>query len=142
MHRTIETHTNNNFKTDYMPELKLKHIQYETNTWKRLLGFMQEENVHLKNRLSEVLKDKFDNNLLEEVEVFQASFIKEDELISFLRNEVAEIDGELLKDIFVDGKMNKGLEKKLVRLRKNLTIAEKRFDKMKLAFKNYLAQNI
>ncbi len=134
--------TNSNFKLDHMPELKLKQLQYETDTWKRLLAFMQEENVHLKNRLSDVLKIKFDNNLLEEVEIFQASFIKEDELISFLRNEVAEIDSELVKDIFVDGKINKMLEKKMTLLRKNLTSAEKRFDKMKLAFKNYLAQNI
>jgi hypothetical protein len=142
MYNTLKYTTLSYLKTDYMPELKLKQLQYESDTWKRLLVFMQEENVHLKNRLSEVLKDKFNNNLLEEVEVFQAGFVKEDELISFLRNEVAEIDSELLKDIFVDGKINKGLEKKLNRLRKNLTSAEKRFDKMKLAFKNYLAQNI
>jgi hypothetical protein len=142
MYNTLKYTTPSYLKTDYMPELKLKQLQYESDTWKRLLVFMQEENVHLKNRLSEVLKDKFNNNLLEEVEVFQAGFVKEDELISFLRNEVAEIDSELLKDIFVDGKINKGLEKKLNRLRKNLTSAEKRFDKMKLAFKNYLAQNI
>ncbi len=129
-------------KTDYMTELKLKQLQYETDAWKRLLGFIQEENVHLKNRLAEVLKDKFNNNLLEEVEIFQAGFIKEDELISFLRNEVAEIDDELDKEIFVDGKVNKKIEKKIYLLRKNLISSEKRFDKMKLAFTNYLAQNI
>jgi hypothetical protein len=142
MYQIIENYTNSHFKTDYMPELKLKQLQYETDTWKRLLGFMQEENVHLKNRLAEVLKDKFDNNLLEEVEVFQTNFLKEDELISFLRNEVAEIDNELLKDIFIDGKIDKKIEKKISQLRKNLTNAEKSFAKMKLSFKNYLSQNV
>jgi tRNA A37 N6-isopentenylltransferase MiaA len=142
MYNTLKYTAISFLKTDDMPELKLKQLQYESDTWKRLLVFMQEENVHLKNRLSEVLKDKFNNNLLEEVEVYQANFLKEDELISFLRNEVAEIDSELVKDIFVDGKLNKKLEKKFNLLRKNLTSAEKRFDKMKLAFKNYLAQNI
>jgi hypothetical protein len=142
MYNTLKYTAISYIKTNNMPELKLKQLRYETDTWKRLLGFMQEENVHLKNRLSEVLKDKFDNNLLEEVEVFQANFLKEDELISFLRNEVAEIDSELVKDIFVDGKINKKLEKKLNLLHKNLAIAEKRFGKMKLAFKNYLEQNM
>ena len=26
-----------------MPELKLKQLQYESDTWKRLLGFMMEK---------------------------------------------------------------------------------------------------
>ena len=54
-------------KLDKIPELKLIQLQYEINTWKRLLSFMSEENIQLKNRLSEVLKNKFDKNLLEEV---------------------------------------------------------------------------
>ena len=53
-----------------MPELKLKQLQNESDSWKKLLGFMMDENIRLKNRLSELLKDKFDKNLLEEVESF------------------------------------------------------------------------
>ena len=75
-----------------MPELKLKQLQFESDTWKRLLVFMMDENIHLKNRLSEVLKDQFDKNLLVEVEGFQNNFIKEDELIGLMRNDVAELD--------------------------------------------------
>jgi tRNA A37 N6-isopentenylltransferase MiaA len=142
MYSTIENHINSTVKKEDMPELKLKQLQYETDTWKRLLCFMQEENVHLKNRLSEVLKDRFNNNLLEEVESFQSSFIKEDELISFLRNEVAEIDEELVKEIFVDGKLNKGIGKKIHQLRNNLSNAEKRFGRIKMSFNNYLSENM
>lgn len=142
MYSIIETNINSKLKSDDMLELKLKQLQYETDTWKRLLCFMQEENVHQKNRLSQVLKDKFNNNLLDEVESFQSSFIKEDELIGFLRNEVAEIDGELVKEIFVDGKLNKGISKKIHQLRNNLTNAEKRFGKIKMSFNNYLSENM
>jgi hypothetical protein len=142
MYPTIENHTNSKLKTQFMPELKLKQLQYETDTWKRLLCFMLEENVHLKNRLSEVLKDRFNKNLLDEVETFQSNFIKEDELISFLRNEVAEIDGELVKEIFVDGKLNKGMEKRIHQFRSNLSNAEKRFGKIKMSFNNYLSENM
>ena len=125
-----------------MAELKLKQLQYETNTWKRLLCFIQEENVYLKNRLAEVLKDKFNVSLLEDVERFQSSFIKEDELIGFLRNEVSEIDGELVKEIFEDGKLNKGIYKRIHQLRNNLSNTEKRFSRIKMSFNNYLSENM
>jgi regulator of replication initiation timing len=125
-----------------MPELKLKQLQYETDTWKRLLGFMMEENIHLKNRLSEVLKDKFDKNLLERVEGFQSNFIREDEMISLLRNDVAELDKLLVREIFEDGTIIKKVDSKLKHLRNNIKNAEKEFSRLKLEFNNYLSENI
>ena len=83
-----------------MPELKLKQLQYERDTLKRLLDFMIVENVHMKNRLSEVLQDKFDKNLLKGIEFFQSTFLKEDELIGLLRNDFAELNKLLVIEIF------------------------------------------
>ena len=83
-----------------MPELKLKQLQYERDTLKRLLDFMIDENVHMKNRLSEVLQDKFDKNLLKGIEFFQSTFLKEDELIGLLRNDFAELNKLLVIEIF------------------------------------------
>jgi len=125
-----------------MPELKLKQLQYESDTWKRLLGFMMDENIHLKNRLSEVLKDKFDKNLLVEIEGFQNNFIKEDELIGLLRNDVAGLDKLLEREIFEDGKIVNEIDKRLKNLRNNIVYAEKQFGKLKLEFNNYLSENI
>ena len=67
-----------------MSEVKLRQLKYESDTWKRLLGFVMEENIHLKNRLSEVLKANFDKNLLNDVENFYSEFIRADELIGLL----------------------------------------------------------
>ncbi|MFN0082154.1 MAG: hypothetical protein ACKVOM_06510 [Ferruginibacter sp.] len=142
MYPPIETNIRSKLNMDGVPGLKLKQLQYETDTWKRLLCFMLEENIHLKNRLSEVLKDRFNNQLLDELENFQNGFIKEDELISFLRNEVAEIDGELVKEIFLDGKLNKEMDKRIHHLRNILSNAEKRFGKIKMSFNNYLSENM
>ena len=83
-----------------MPELKLKQLQYERDTLKRLLEFRRDENVHMKNRLSEVLQDKFDKNLLKGIEFFQSTFLKEDELIGLLRNDFAELNKLLVIEIF------------------------------------------
>jgi regulator of replication initiation timing len=125
-----------------MPELKLKQLQYEADTWKRLLGFMMDENIHLKNRISQILKDRFDENLLEEVEVFQNNFVKEDALIGLLRNDVAELDKLLQKEVFEDGTIVKNVESKLKKLRHNIKNAEKQFGKLKMDFNNYLSENI
>lgn len=131
-----------NLKPEYMPELKLKQLQYEADTWKRLLGFMIDENIHLKNRLSEILKDGFDNNLLDEVESFQSRFVNEDQMIGLLRNEVAELDKLLVREAFEDGSIIKQVDKKLKKLRDNIQNAEKQFGKLKSEFNSYLSENI
>jgi len=124
-----------------MSELKLKQLQYKTDTWKRLLGFMLDENIHLKNRLSEVLKDKFNKNLLEDVENFQSSFIKEDELIGLLRHDVTELDKLLVMEIFEDGKIIKEIDRRMTKLRNNIINAERQFGKLKSEFNSYLSEN-
>ena len=125
-----------------MPELKLKQLKYETDTWKRLLDFMTEENIRFKNRISEILKDRFDKNLLEEVDGFQGRFIKLDEVISLLRDDIVEMDNLPAGRIFEDGMIIKETCKKMKRLRNNIATAESLFVKMKSEFNNFLAENI
>lgn len=125
-----------------MPDLKLKQLQYESDTWKRLLTFMMDENVHLKNRLSEVLKDGADNILLVEMENFQNNFVREDEVISLLRKDIAEVDKLLVREVFEDGKIIKHLHKKIKTLRGNIVEVEKKFGQLKSDFHSYLSENI
>jgi hypothetical protein len=125
-----------------MPKLKLKQLQYESDTWKRLLGFMMEENSYLKNRISEILKDKFNKNLLEKLEYFQSRLVKEDGLIGLLRNDVAELDKLLEREIVENGKIIKEIDKTLKRLRNNIIVIEKQFGKLKLEFNSFLLENI
>ena len=125
-----------------MPELKLKQLQFESNAWKRLLCFMMDENNHLKNRIAEILKDDVDKNLLEEIENFQSNFIKQDELINLLRNDAAELDKLLMKEIFEDGKIIKEINKKLKDLRNNIPTIEKQCTRVKLEFNSYLLETL
>ena len=142
-HPLQKTITNyKHLKLDYMPELKLKQLQYESDGWKRLLRFMMDENIHLKNRLSEVLRDQFDKKFLVEVEGFQNNFIKEDELIGLMRNDVAELDKLLVREIWEDGKISNEIDRRLKNIRNNIIIADRQFDKLKLEFNNYLSENI
>lgn len=125
-----------------MPDLKIRQLQYESDTWKRLLGFIVEENVRLKNRLSEVLQDKFDKSLLEEVENFQTKFVKEDELVFLLRNDVAEYDKLLTRASFENGSLYCEIDNKLKKLRSTMPDAENQFGKLKSDFNSYLSENI
>ena len=125
-----------------MPELKLKQLLYECDTWKRLLAFMIEENIYRKNRIAEILKHKFNKDLLPEVENFQNRFIKEDELINILRDDIAELDKLLQRQGFEDGKIIKEIERKQNRLRNNMLVAEKHFNKLQAEFNSYLSENV
>jgi hypothetical protein len=121
-----------------MPVMKLKQLQYENETWKRLLGFMTDENVHMKNRVSDVLVNSTDKSLLEQLEVFLNRFIKEDERIGLLRNQAAELDKLLVKELFEDGRTMKEAVVKLERIRGNIKTAEKQFASLKVEFNNFL----
>ena len=71
------------------PEKKIIQFQTEIETWKKLLNSGMEENVLLKNKLADILKNNYDQN--EEIEEFQTKVIKED-VIHSLRRDVNELD--------------------------------------------------
>ncbi len=125
-----------------MPELKLKQLQYEVDSWKRVLRFLTEENIFLKSRLSVVIKDRFDKRLLIDAEEFQTRFLKKDNLISLLRNEMAELEKLLAIGMFENGILINEIERKFKSLRNNISSTESEFKKMKMEFSSYLAEKI
>lgn len=126
-----------------MTGLKIAQLRYESETWKRLLEFIMDENIQLKYRLSDVLKNNFDKYFLEQLENFQSNFVKQDNLVSVLRNDVAELDKLLVgDDSCEDGKTMKEIDKKMKILRNNINNAEKQFSQMKAAFISYLSENM
>jgi len=94
----MEKNDGNRIAVQHIPNLKLKQLQYEAGTWKRLLLFMSDENICLKNRLSEILKGPFNGSLLDELENFQSRFIREDELLLFMRSDFVALDKLLQLD--------------------------------------------
>lgn len=121
---------------------KINQLQAEVNTWKRLLNFFSDENVCLKNRLAEILKNGFDRKLLEEFENFQTKFIKQDEMITFLRNDIAELNKLLLNEKLGIGVNENTIDRKLEHLRKNMANSEGRFFQLQLNFNTYILENM
>lgn len=125
-----------------MIDLKIKQILHEVETWKRMLLYMQEENIHLKNRLSEVLKDRFDKNMLEVVEVFQNKFLMQDYLMNNLKKEVASIEDIIYPKIISVKTIDNPSQKSISAMRNNIELAEKTFADIKSEFNHYLLENI
>lgn len=125
-----------------MIDLKLKQIKHEVETWRRSLLYMQDENIHLKNRLSEVLKDRFNKKMLEVVEVFQSKFIMQDDLITSLKKEVAAIEESMYPKKYSSIIITHPSEKNIAAIRDNLEVAEKMFAGIKTDFNHYLTENI
>ena len=126
-----------------MPELQIQQLQFEINALKRLLAFMMDENVHLKNRIPEILKNSFENKMLGKVEIFHNRFIMEDELIGMLRNNVAELDKLLqVQKVVQDKKSIHDIEKKVRKLSFNMENTESQFMKLKADFNTFLLENV
>jgi uncharacterized protein Yka (UPF0111/DUF47 family) len=80
------------------PELKIRQFRHESDTWKRNLEFMMQENVYLKNRLAEVLQTiSGDEDILDTAEHYQNEFIQEDEMIYLLRRDIAKLDNLMFR---------------------------------------------
>jgi len=122
-----------------MCETKLKQVQYETEAWQRLLCSMIEENIHLKSNLCEVLKGGLKNCLLEELEIFLNSFIRQDEFINLLRNDLAELNKILKKEVVKDEKIMNEINRRVHEFRNEILIAERRSSDLKIDFNNYLS---
>lgn len=117
---------------------KIRQLEYESDTWKRQLAFMTDENVHLKERLTETLKDKQQGPTLEEAEIFLNQFIEQDSVITILRNNVAEFDRLLKRERFEDGLLINAVVAKHTHLEEDLLIARKKFEDMKIRFNRHI----
>ncbi len=122
----------------------VNQYQIEIEGWKRIITFIKDENVHLKNLLSGVVKDLDTDDivLLERIEYFQNKFLDEDEIIKYLRDDISEQDKALIKDIYEDRLSLKTLEHQQIKLRKRLEISEQKFNTLKFEFNNYLGKNL
>lgn len=121
---------------------KITQFRHESDTWKRYLQFIQQENNHLKTRLSQVLQHDTDEQFLERAEYFQSKFIAEDDTVNMLRQDIHELDNMLLKEIPEDPSTVKELQKRLKKMHKDMEIVERQFSKLKSDFNLYLTESL
>lgn len=118
----------------------VKQFQYERDSWKRTLRFLEEENMCLKNRLADVVKDTVDENLLRKAEIFQNRFLNADDLFNLLRSDIVEFD-KLLAQSFQDSPALRIAEGECRIIRNLMNIVERKFTCYRRDFNNYLIEN-
>ena len=118
-------------------EKSVRQFQTEIEDWKKILNSRMDENVLLKSRLSDIVKNNYDQNLLEEIEEFQTQFIREDELINSFRRDVNDLDNLLYSRMFEVGKMEKSFDIKMDKLDKDIANSVTRFRILQSAFDDF-----
>jgi hypothetical protein len=116
-------------------------LALEVESWTRLLRFLSDENVQIKIRFANVLKNFEDNRHLIQLEQFNDSFISQDELIKLLRNEVEGVARILRSDDVNIREQAALLEKKATGLRKNIQVAEQQFVQLRRRFDQFQHDN-
>ncbi len=117
----------------------LAQIKNESDSWNRSLSFMMDENIHLKRWLMQLLKSGVDKDMLETAEDYHGYFIKQDQLTSLLRNDIAELDELLLKGNNAD---LDEIKIKLAKLRDNICNASREFDQLRISFNDHIIAHI
>lgn len=118
---------------------KIEQLKHESDTWKRCLQFIQEENNNLKRRLSEVLQTDADKDFLERAEYFQNEFLSEDNIVTVLRYSIKELDDLTIRETFEDGAVIKELVHKQKKLNRDIEKTENHFSRLKSEFNNFLS---
>ena len=126
-----------------MPDTKykIKQFQYESDAWRRMLAFLLQENAILKTRLAELVNENIvSDGFLEMAEQYQNNFIRNDQIINFVRSDIAELDKLLTRNSNENGLIIKAIARKQKKLRIELTTLETTFNDIKIQFNNYLTE--
>jgi hypothetical protein len=122
--------------------LKLKQVSREVEGWKKILGFLEQENILQKNKLAEMLGNHHEKNgdLLEIAEQYQHQFIQQDQVFRLMRYDIAELE-KLEEGKKSDNGELKKTSHRQKNLREGIKTSEINFERLKSGFNNFLGAN-
>ena len=118
----------------------IQQYTYEVNSWERLLAFFLVENIYFKTRLSEILSNAEDEELLLSGEQFQEEFLEQDKILLFLCDEIKRQKKLLERDLYEDGELFTEVIKHQKRLRNDIRKEEALFIKIKNTYSDFLSE--
>ena len=120
---------------------KQGELIHENEGWRKQLAILEDENIHFKTRLADILKSSSHKDQLENLEYFQNRFLKMDEQLSLVKHEVREQLYHLQQEHFhVNGEYKRAIDLQK-RLEVKIIIIQENFDKLSTEFNNYLESN-
>ena len=116
-----------------------KQVSSETEAWKKILGFLQQENILQKNKLAGILGNNHEKDevLLEMAEQYQYQFLQQDEAFRFMWNDIAGLE-KLMEDNDPAKTRVRKISHRQKKLKKEVEALEINFDKLKLRFSNFV----
>jgi len=122
--------------------LKLKQVSREAEGWKKILGFLQQENILQKNKLAEMLGNHHGRNgdLLEIAEQYQHQFLQQDQAFRLMWHDIAELE-KLIEEKKSDNGELKKISHRQKNLREGIKTSEINFERLKSGFNNFLGTN-
>ena len=111
----------------------------ESEGWKRILGFLQQENIHQKNTLADMLKRNDGRNeyLLEIAEHYQSQFLQQDEAFRLMWNDLSMLDRLIKEEMPGNDPHTREACYRQMMLRKEIKDLELNFDKLKRDFSGF-----
>lgn len=89
--------------------------QFESSSWIRMIEFLTQENMHMMNRLSEVIDNIHGGDNLAMAEHYQNQFIIKDDVYDHMLHDLRRLQGGLR-----DYPIRNGINKEMQQLHKNL----------------------
>jgi hypothetical protein len=120
----------------------IQQFKRESESWKRLLDFLQTENIYCKTGIAEMGSFTMSKELLAAAENFQNLFMSKDEIIALTKKDVIAFQNLLAS------KVNSGKEdiRDIVQIRKKLQkeieIIEQKCNQLRNDFNHYFAENL
>jgi hypothetical protein len=111
----------------------------EAEGWKRILGFLQQENIHQKNKLAEMLKRNNGRNeyLLEIAEHYQSQFLQQDDAFRLMWNDLSTLERLIKKEMLRNHPHAGEVGYRQMMLRTEIRNLELNFDKLKSDFSRF-----
>jgi len=122
-----------------MTNKKNKQLQLEREAWLRTLDYIRQENVFLKNRLADIVKNKMNVKMLEQAEYFQSLLINKDTTIAFLRYEIGRQNKYAELETESTGYLHK-IVKRQDALRTDMEKMDKEISRVNILFSDYMAE--
>lgn len=124
-----------------MKTITLAGARQKSEAYKLTVEKMQEENIHLKTRMCEVLSNHIRPALLSEFEHFQNQFIREDEVLKLLRYNILELDNMLQTAGYRHSSLNGAVSGKMKLISDNTRVARRQLEELKSSFNRFLENN-
>lgn len=119
---------------------KLEQFRFEKESWKRILGFIEQENEYFERRLLEVLKKSADLAFMPEFIYFKSWIADQDEKLKRMRKSLYGNDYLLTGELSVDSSRLKKIIHQQKTMRMEMKIVEETFYRLKINFNYFLGE--